>query len=263
LPNQIAATDEAVWVGSGDAVERINPATNEIVARVEIADGHVAAVAADATAVWALAIVAPSDNVAQWTGSLVRIDPATNAIVADIPLGSHPVGYMDELRIGAGSVWVLGVRWIESNNDEYGSDLIRVDPVTNEIVARIPVGGFHMVVGNDEVLVRFPADGVLDSPHDRWLWTRVDVSTNEPSPPFSFDEIDPGDGLRLVTPEALWAVGYDEAGDVRVTSFDPATLEMTARSGPIPPYFHDALVDAATRTVWIATGKVIVRLDVR
>jgi streptogramin lyase len=260
--DQIAATDDAVWVASGRAIERIDPATNEVVARVDIGDRSAVAVAADATAVWALGIATPSEDVGESTGSLVRIDPASNAIVADISLGSHPVGYLDELRIGAGSVWILGVRLNESNNDEFGSDLIRVDPASNEIVARIPVGGFNMAVGTDGVWVRFPADGVLDSPSESWLWTRVDASTNEPSSPFAFEEVDPGAGLRLVASGALWAVGYDEQGDVRVTSFDPTTLQVVTQSDAIGSNLNDATVDAATRTAWIATGRAIVRLDI-
>jgi streptogramin lyase len=260
--DQIAATPDAVWIASGSAVERIDPATNEIVARVEIGDRSAAAVAADATGVWVLAIAASSDDVTEWTGSLIRIDPTANAIVADIPLGSHPVGYQDELRLGAGSVWILGVRWDESTNDEYGSDLIRVDPANDEIVARIPVGGVHMAVGTDEVWVRFPADGVVDSPDESWLWTRVDATTNEPSLAFAFDESDPGGGLRRVTPEAAWAVGYDEQGNVRVTSYDPATLQVMAQSAPIRSDLHGAAVDSVTRTVWITTGDSVVRLDI-
>ena len=260
--DQIAATDAAVWVASGRAIVRIDPATNEVVARVDIGDRTATAVAADATAVWALAVATPSADLDEWTGSIIRVDPASNTIVADISLGSHPVGYLDELRLGAGSVWVLGIRWDESTNDEFGSDLIRVDPASNEIVARIPVGGVHMAVGTDEVWVRFPADGVLDSPSESWLWTRVDAATNEPSPPFAFDEVDPGSDLRLAAPEALWAVGYDEQGDVRVTSFDPATLQAVTQSDAIGSNLHGAVVDPATRTVWIATGDKVVRLDI-
>ena len=260
--DQIAATDDAVWIASGSVIERIDPATNEIVARVELGDRSAVSIAADATAVWALAINTPSDDPREWTGRLVRIDPATNEIVADVPLGSHPVGYIDELRLGGGSVWVLGVLLPDPEGPEYGSDLIRVDPATNEIVARIAVPGFHMAAGDDEVWVRYPEDGVVDSPGETWLWTRVDASTNQPSSPFAFDGDDPGDGLILVTREALWSVGYDEQGAVRVTSFDPATLEVTAQSAPFNTQFHGAVVDAATRTVWVATGESMVRLDI-
>lgn len=38
---------------------------------------------------------------------------------------------------------MLGVRSFEKEDAEYGSDLIRIDPATNAIAARIPVGGFH------------------------------------------------------------------------------------------------------------------------
>jgi hypothetical protein len=75
-----------------------------------------------------------------------------------------------------------------------------VDPETNAIVARIPVNGFHMAAGPDQMWVRFPDDGVVDSPQERWLWTRIDASTNEPSPPFEFPEVDPGFGLAWSPP---------------------------------------------------------------
>jgi DNA-binding beta-propeller fold protein YncE len=261
--DQIAATDGAVWVASGEEILRIDPATNEIVARVAIGDRFAAAVAADETATWVLASSIHSGNPAEWTGSLVRIDPISTTIVADIPLGSFPVGYHNELRLGAGSVWLLGVRLLDPGGPEYGSDLVRVDPATNAVAARIPVGGFHMAVGPEEVWVRFPADGVVDSPDDRWMWTRVDVSTGEPSSPFAFEAATvQHDGLRLVTTDALWAVGYDDQDEVRVTSFDPTTLHVSTQSDAIGPILSGAVVDADTRSAWIATGETIVRLDI-
>jgi hypothetical protein len=159
-------------------------------------------------------------------------------------------------------VWVLSVRLLEPDGPEYGSDLVRVDPETNAIVARIPVNGFHMAAGPDQMWVRFPDDGVVDSPHERWLWTRIDASTNEPSPPFEFPEVDPGFGLRLVTPEGLWAIGGEGERQVRVTSFDPATLRVMSRSAPLGPSAQGGTVDAATRTAWVTTGDRIVRLDI-
>ena len=159
--------------------------------------------------------------------------------------------------LGAGSVWVLGVRWFEDEDAEYGSDLIRIDPSTNAISARIPVGGFNMVMGTDEVWVRFPADGVFEGP-ERWLWTRVDVLTNEPSDPFEFDD----SGLRLVSPDALWSVGHDEQENVRVTRFDPETLQVVARSEPIRSYFTDAALDVTSGTVWVSAVYRVVRVDI-
>jgi DNA-binding beta-propeller fold protein YncE len=252
--DRIAATDEAVWVASSSLLERIDPATNTVVASVELPDVSISAITADDAAVWVVTI---ADDGGQPTGTLVRIDTATNEIAAEIPLGPEVAGYDDSVMLGAGSVWVLGVRWFEEEDVEYGSDLIRVDPATNAIVARIPIGGFDMVMGTDEVWVRFPADGMFDGP-ERWLWTRVNVLTNEPSEPFEFD--DPG--LRLVTPGGLWSVGYNEQQNVRVTRFDPETLQVQARSEPIRSYFTDAVLDPASGTVWVSAVWSVVRLDI-
>lgn len=115
-----------------------------------------------------------------------------------------------------------------------------------------------MVMGTDDVWVRFPADGVFDQSSERWLWTRVDVFTNEPSDPYEFDDR----GLRLVTPEALWSVGYDEQEHVRVTRFDPDTLQVVARSEPIRSYFTDAVLDVASGTVWISAVHSLIRVDI-
>lgn len=255
---RIAATDEAVWVASTGMIERIEPETNTVVASVDLQGRPVSAIAADTTALWVVAVAEPSDEGGEWTGNLVRVDPATNDIAAEIPLGPQVAGYEDEVMLGAGSVWVLGVRWFEEKDAEYGSDLIRVDPASNSIAARIPVGAFHMVMGADEVWVRFMADGVFDTSGERRLWTRVSVRTNEPSEPFEFED----DGLELVTPEALWSVGYDEQENVRVTRFDPETLEVGARSEPIRSYYHDAVLDPASGTVWVSAIWNVVRVDI-
>jgi hypothetical protein len=123
--------------------------------------------------------------------------------------------------LGAGSVWVLGIRWSERENAGYGSDLIRVDPRTKLDRRTHPDCGFQMVRGADEVWIRLPADGVFDG-SERWLWTRVSVLTNEPSEPFEFDD----HGLAFVARDALWSVGYDEEEQLRVSRLDPETLAL-------------------------------------
>lgn len=227
-------------------------------AAVDLQGRPVSAIAADADAVWAAAITEPTDEGGEWTGTLVRVDSATNEVAAEIPLGPQVAGYEDEVMLGAGSVWVLGVRWSQQEDAEYGSDLFRIDPATNAIVARIPVGGFHMVMGAGEAWVRFVADGVFDTSGERWLWTRVDARTNEPSQPFEFGD----DALRLVTAEALWSVGYDEEEHVRVSRIDPETLEVEVRSEPIRSLFHDAVIDPVSGTVWVSAVWNLVRVDI-
>jgi hypothetical protein len=251
---RIAATDDAVWVASHGGLERIDPATNAVAARVQIPDREISAIAADSTDVWAVTIDASSGGV------LVRVDAATNAVVAEIPLGPQITGYEDEVLIGAGSVWIVGVTWIEREDAEYGSDLIRVDPATNAVSARVPVGAFSMVIADDAVWVRFPADSVFDaSPGERWLWAKVDIATNEVARPFTFED----NGLQLVTPEALWSVGYGQNGDILVSRFDPETLELESRSEHVGPAAADAVLDPGSGTVWISAIHEIVRLDIR
>lgn len=255
---RIAVTDDAVWVASHGLLERVDLATNTVVARVEVPGRAISAIAVDATAVWALTIGAVSDDGATGSGTLVRVDTRTNEIAAEIPLGSQLTGYEDEVHVGGGSVWVLGVRWLENDDAELGSDLIRIEPETNTVVARVPVAGFHMVIGPDAVWVRSPADGAFDENGEQWVWTTVDLSTNDPGEPFAFDD----DGLRLVSPQALWSVGYDDQLDVRVTRFDPDSLEVEARSEPIRSYYHDAALDPVSGTVWIAAVRSLVRIDI-
>jgi hypothetical protein len=133
--DRIAATEEAECVASSELLERIDPTRNTVVARAELPDRSITAVTADDAAVWMVTI---RDEGGQPTGTLVRIDTATKEIAAEIPLGPQVAGYADQVMLGAGAVWVLGIRWLGEEDAEHGSDLIRIDPATNAIVARIP-----------------------------------------------------------------------------------------------------------------------------
>jgi len=61
--------------------------------------------------------------------SLTRIDPATGAVVTNIPVPKTPTS----VAYGADSVWVC-------SHEGGAMGLTRVDPVTNRIVAQIDVG---------------------------------------------------------------------------------------------------------------------------
>ena len=130
---RIAVTPDAVWVGSTGEVQRIDPSTNEVVAKIEVPGEGVSALAADESALWVL-----SDR--QDGGVLLRIDPSSNRVVAEIPLSRQLTGYEDQVLIGNGAIWVLGVRWVAKEDAEYGSDLFRIDPDTNFWSAVSPGG---------------------------------------------------------------------------------------------------------------------------
>lgn len=72
------------------------------------------------------------------SGRVFRIDPATNEVVATIPLEAVPTWETggDGMAAGAGAVWVTGWGWREDEGA-----LQRIDPSTNEVVATISLGG--------------------------------------------------------------------------------------------------------------------------
>jgi YVTN family beta-propeller protein len=125
----IAADDEAVWVGSDVGVIRISRDLNAVSETIQLGVVIPTALAIGEGALWVAARpgfrCCPSETVG--TGTLTRIDLATNSVEATIPIGGNPVG----IAVGEGSVWIA---------DPGTRSLIRVDPETNRVVARIKVG---------------------------------------------------------------------------------------------------------------------------
>ena len=113
---------------------------------------------------------------------LVRIDPATDAEIARIPMDGYVNGYSDQIRLGAGSVWVLGERLI-SDSAEQGGTLARVDPATDTVVETYNVAGFDMTVTDSAVWVRSAADGVFDSGDEIWNLVKIDPATGNVGDP--------------------------------------------------------------------------------
>ncbi len=154
---RISATDDAVSVASTGLLQRIDPANNSVVAEVDLSDRSVSAITASGLDVWAITI-GPTGGV------LVRVDQRTNEIVAEIPLGSQFTDYEDQVLAGGGAIWVLGVTWNQERDTEYGSDLIRVDPLTNTIAERIAVAVVVELHGPAGPCAR-PRRRVLDDIH--------------------------------------------------------------------------------------------------
>jgi hypothetical protein len=134
-PTDIAVGEGAVWVAvpaqqpeQDNLVVRVDPVTNEVVARIRVG-AYLEEVAAGAGGVWGAGI--------EWTGRdpsfhVVRIDPATNQVAARIPDVSGP------LAVGHGALWGVDRAGARAGPD--GSSLLRVDPATNQVSSRIPLG---------------------------------------------------------------------------------------------------------------------------
>jgi virginiamycin B lyase len=110
------------------------------------------AAAGDATSVWLLDI---------YNGRALRVDPATNAVVASVP---RPPLSDGSLAIGLGSVW---------ETDFNSNTLVRIDPTTNRIAATIPLGADAAPEG-----VGVASDSVWVANHHLGTVSRIDPATN-------------------------------------------------------------------------------------
>ena len=158
LPSSLAGGAGSLWVAKNDdqAVWRINPSTDQVIARVPV--GLVPFdMAASESAVWVTGY---------WTDQLVRIDPATNTVVARLTLPDGPSG----IAISDQAVWVAST---------IAGQVMRIDPFTNQIVATIPLAcptacfqgslPLTLALTSNALWVRTTGDGLV---------VRVDPATN-------------------------------------------------------------------------------------
>jgi DNA-binding beta-propeller fold protein YncE len=127
-------SDGSLWVrvdgngrSLGDLVERIDPSTNAVVARISVGEGY--GIAAGEGAIWA-----PNND----TNSLSRINPASNTVTATFPL---PVTGPHAVATAAGSVWVGS-----DGPAELPGSVTRVDPVSGAVLADIHLPGSNGTV---------------------------------------------------------------------------------------------------------------------
>ena len=187
---------------------------------------------------------------------LVRIDPRRNVVVGRTKVGNGACG----LGAGAGSLWVedtysstvsrvsvrsgrrtaaidvggtpydatfaFGAAWATA----YGADdLVRIDPATNRVAARVPLDRATGVVGAFGSIWATGADGVI----------RVDPATNAVV-------------ARIALPMAGWTAAGEGAvwvtGQTGLSRIDPATNTVTATIA-IPGNLGDPAVVAGR--VWV------------
>jgi virginiamycin B lyase len=148
----IAAGAGSVWlvVSNTSELDRIDAKSNAVIARISLPEGSFNPIYADGF-VW----VASNAK-----GVLVKVDPATNRMVDETPVGPKP----RFLTAGAGSVWVL---------NQGDGTIARVDTKTGKRVALIAAGipgtGGEINFGGGSVWAT-----VFGYPI-----TRVDVATNK------------------------------------------------------------------------------------
>jgi virginiamycin B lyase len=136
-------------------------------------------------------------------GALAKIDPATNAVVARVDTGGQPVGP----ALADGALWV----------SNYAGSVQRVDPATNRVVATVPVAG------NPEVTAL--GFGLVWSTNQDGTITTIDPATNARvgAPIRVADDVD---GISIDA-SGVWVVTFYDGVLARI---DPTTRAVAFRT---------------------------------
>jgi YVTN family beta-propeller protein len=138
-------------------------------------------------------------------GTVSQINTASNTVVQSTPVGNVPVA----IASGPSGVWVTNS----------GDDTVnRINPLTGKVTRKVQVGGHPdgIAVGPDAVWVANGEDGTV---------TRIDPATGQPSGPLP---VGSGPAAIAITPAAVWVTN---SLDQTVMKINPATLTVTATIG--------------------------------
>lgn len=262
----ILAADGSVWAASSTGVQRIDPATNSVVARIPLPhvgdQGHLAW--ADGS-MWAT----------QESGLLTRIDPLTNRAIASIVLGGAPAS------LAAGRK----VLWVGVYDGSGPVRLLTVDPTTNSItttwrlapdMSRLSFVDGTLWVGSASGEPRVasidPASGrtiavreheLPETSADGALWATANGAAR----------IDPSNGTTVATVDAgnvdqvaagmgaVWVLTRtgsrsnsiylpDPKKPATVAAIDPATNRIVGT--PVPVGISPAHMTVGSGAVWVA-----------
>ena len=206
-PTAVAVGDGAVWVLGAEqrTLIRIDPAYDLVrTTRVALADAPEISVGSPA----GLA-VAPSGVWIEDGTSLFRVAPGTGATTRRIELGRG----IDGVAAGAGSIWVTR-----------GSPatLIRIDPRTGRVSARIPIATGRGPTAPYPIGVAFGSGSVWVLNGNTGTVSRVDPTLDAVTATVPRVSLDP---IRIVAGAgAVWIA--DGANDA-VERIDPATARVT------------------------------------
>jgi len=132
-PSTIAAGQDAIWVLSAATLYRIDPQTDRVAGAVRIPGGQYGdvAVAHDAVGVMSAG-----------SATLSRIDPETDRVAGAVRItGQRNPGQDSPVAVTHEAVWVAVFGEIGANGKVKGGSLVRVDPGTMRIAARLPISG--------------------------------------------------------------------------------------------------------------------------
>jgi virginiamycin B lyase len=195
----VLVTDNAVWVAGTKpySVQRIDPATNTVVAKVSLSGEACSGLAFGFGSVWV--------PVCGEKPLLARVDVQTNRIIAEVPIAAAVAE--GGITASSDSIWMV--------TEKDGTVLSRIDPATNAVRQKIsiPSGSYNPLSSGNMVWVT----GV-----DRNVLTAVDATSGE-----VVASVPVGPRPRFLTSGggSVWTLNQ---GDGSVTRVDPGNRKVTA-----------------------------------
>ncbi len=227
-PDWIEIDGNSVWISNGglNALQRIDPKTNKVVAEVKVNE-PCAAFAIGFGSVWVMSC---------GNKSIIRIDPGTNKIVASIPMTIADAE--GSIVAGENGVWIL--------SDKKGI-LTRIDPGTNEVVANIKVkpNSFAAMAGFGSVWITNTGD---EKSSGNGSVQRIDPKTNK-----VISNIVVGKQPRFLAlgEKGIWTLNQFDGS---VTKIDPTTDKVIATIAcNVPGTGGD--ISAGSGFVWVRAKK--------
>jgi streptogramin lyase len=176
----------SLWLGAGQVLNRIEPTTHQVIASIDVpfpagrANG-------DDSMIWLAEANDAFTGGRGITRSMARIDPHTNTLVTTLEVPQN-----DVILVGEGAVWAIA---------RADSLLYRIDPESNEIVAKIPtgLGPIGLSFGDGYLWIGAEGESSLQ---------RIDPRTNQVVQTVSLPDSASARGGIVVNGE-LWIAGQD------------------------------------------------------
>jgi hypothetical protein len=244
----LVALPDGVWVtgavddpqGRADAIVfRVDPATNEVVERIDLGSGFGADVWVDEAGLW---VVIFTEEDRGPNIEVVRLDPVSLEEVARIPL---PSDWAKQVFAFEGSIWVHGNR--EDSTDAVRPDvLFQIDPATNRYVGSVelPSQEFTLAVDGGSLWQRTPSGVVRIDPDGPLVWVQLEGMEEHCCSHIASD----GRG-------GVWAVASGGPGRMQVVHVTPDG-QVDGRAEvvvPVPVLDSVAVaLDPERQTLWLA-----------
>jgi streptogramin lyase len=197
-PDWTEITENAIWVTNGElhAIHRIDPATNRVIATIQLPGEPCSGIVFAFGSVWV-----PTCGTA---GALLRIDPATNQVSETLAI--RAVDSEGGISASEDSVWIV--------TDMEGT-LARIDPIKNEVqqTVHLDEGSFNPKYSDGIVWVTGFKTGVL---------TPVDAQSGAMMTPI---KVGPNPRFLTIGDGSVWTLNQ---GDGSVTRVDIKTRRVMA-----------------------------------